>query len=223
MNHKKTVLPVRSLAAVGVLLSLMACQSAYYGAAEKFGVHKRDILVDRVESSRDAQDKARETFQSALDPLMELIDYDGGDLEQIYRDTERNYNRAESAAKTVRDRVRAVENVAEALFEEWEKEIKEYTSESLKASSQSKLHETRERYALTVEAMRMSRDRMNPVLSSLKDNVLYLKHNLNPRAVSSVRVEFENIERDVRALIEEMQRSIDSSDSFIQSMRKDAA
>ncbi|MDO8863136.1 DUF2959 domain-containing protein [Haliea sp. E1-2-M8] len=210
---------MRSLIAFGLVLSLAACQSAYYGAAEKFGIHKRDILVDRVEDSRDAQGEAQETFQSALEQLNALIEYDGGDLEKIYNETDRNYTRAESAAENVRERVKAVEDVAEALFDEWEAEIEEYGSASLKASSQRKLSDTRERYAVTIEAMRASTRKMDPVLTSLKDNVLYLKHNLNARAVSAIRVEFETIERDIRALIDDMQRSIASSQAFIESMR----
>lgn len=210
---------MRSIIALGLVLSLAACQSAYYGAAEKFGIHKRDILVDRVEDSRDAQGEAQESFQTALEQLTALIDYDGGDLEKIYKQTESNYSRSEAAAKNVRERVTAVENVADALFEEWEAEIEEYSSASLKASSQRKLHETRERYARTIEAMRESTRKMDPVLTSLKDNVLYLKHNLNARAVSAIRVEFETIERDIRVLIADMQRSIASSEEFIRSMQ----
>jgi hypothetical protein len=55
-----------------VLLFLVACQSAYYGAAEKVGYPKRDILVDRVEQSRDAQQVAEVQFQSALEQLSGL-------------------------------------------------------------------------------------------------------------------------------------------------------
>ncbi len=210
---------MRSLLAFGLVLSLAACQSALYSAAEKIGFHKRDILVNRVELSRDAQGDAQETFQSALEQLSALIDYDGGDLEKIYKETERNYTRAESAAENVRDRVKAVEDVAQALFEEWEDEIDEYGSASLKASSQRQLDATRERYAETIETMRGSTRRMDPVLASLNDNVLYLKHNLNARAVSAIRVEFETIERDIRVLLEDMQRSIASSQAFIDSMQ----
>jgi SMC interacting uncharacterized protein involved in chromosome segregation len=202
-----------------LLLSLAACQSAYYGTAEKFGIHKRDILADRGEASRDAQSEARETFQSALEQLSALIDYDGGDLEKIYNRTNSSYERSEAAAEDVRERIAAVENVADALFREWEKEIEEYSNASLKASSQRKLYETRERYADMLQTMQAASRRMDPVLVSLKDNVLYLKHNLNARAVSAVRVEFESVERDIRRLIEDMERSIASSDSFIESMR----
>lgn len=210
---------MRSIFVLSLFLTLAACQSAYYGAAEKFGVHKRDILVDRVEASRDAQGEARETFQTALDQLTTLIDYDGGDLEKNYKETAATYKRAKSAAKTVRERVAAVENVADALFEEWEAEIEDYSSASLKASSQRRLYETRERYARTLEAMQTATRKMEPVLTSLSDNVLYLKHNLNARAVSAVRVEFESIERDIRVLIEDMRRSIASSEEFIKRMQ----
>ncbi|MFN2329129.1 MAG: DUF2959 family protein [Chromatocurvus sp.] len=220
MPEKKDI-AMRSIIALSLVLTLAACQSAYYGAAEKFGIHKRDILVDRVEDSRDAQGEAQETFQTALEQLTALIEYDGGSLEKIYKDTESNYSRSEAAAKQVRERVTSVENVADALFEEWEKEIEEYSSASLKASSQRKLHETRERYAGMIETMRTSTRKMDPVLSSLKDNVLYLKHNLNARAVSEIRVEFVSIEQDIRALIADMQRSIASSEDFIKSMQSE--
>ena len=43
-----------------VLFSTNACQKAYYSTMEKFGVHKRDIMVDRVGEARDSQEEAKE-------------------------------------------------------------------------------------------------------------------------------------------------------------------
>ena len=60
---------------------------------------------------------------------------------------------------------------------------------------------------------------MQPVLVALKDNVLYLKHNLNARAVAALKVEFGRIEKDITALVAEMRRSIASSNQFIESMQ----
>ena len=37
---------------------LAACSGTYYKAMEGLGIEKRDILVDRVEDARDAQDDA---------------------------------------------------------------------------------------------------------------------------------------------------------------------
>jgi multidrug efflux pump subunit AcrB len=210
---------MRKLLLIATACLIVGCQSAYYGAAEKVGYHKRDILVDRVEDSRDAQQEAQEQFQSALEELSQLTNFDGGDLEDMYKRVESEYEDSEEAAEEVRERIDGVENVAGALFREWEGEIEQYSSAKLKSDSQAKLRETRQRYDQMITALRKSEAKMDPVLAALKDNVLYLKHNLNAQAVSSLKVEFQDIESDIQALIVEMQKAIASSDEFIASMQ----
>jgi hypothetical protein len=48
---KETPMKVRLLLLPAILLGLCGCSSMYYGAMEKLGVHKRDIMVDRVKLS----------------------------------------------------------------------------------------------------------------------------------------------------------------------------
>ncbi|MEJ2531425.1 MAG: DUF2959 domain-containing protein [Halioglobus sp.] len=210
---------LRTAALLLLIPVLAACQSAYYEAAEKVGYHKRDILVDRVEDSRDAQLDAEEQFQSALEQLSALTNFDGGDLEKMYNKVADEYEDADEAAAEVRERIDGVEDVAEALFEEWETEIGQYSSAKLKADSQAKLRETKARYDGMITAMRRSEAKMDPVLAALHDNVLYLKHNLNARAVASLKVELGDIEQDIEALIQEMRKSIDASNAFIDTLQ----
>ncbi|MFT4615597.1 MAG: hypothetical protein ACI9NT_002754 [Bacteroidia bacterium] len=210
---------MRVLIMFSAALLLVGCQSAYYGAAESFGYHKRDILVDRVEESRDAQQEAEEQFQSALEQLFELTDFDGGDLEHMYEAMAEEYEDSVAAADTVSERIDAVDHVAKSLFREWETEIDEYSSARLKADSQAKLRDTSKRYDGMITVLRRSEEKMEPVLSALKDNVMYLKHNLNARAIASLKVEFGEIEDDIAALIVEMRKAIASSDAFIESMQ----
>ena len=66
------------------LVLLAGCQSAYYSAMEKVGVHKRDIMLDRVEDAQTSQEDAQVQFKSALEQLTQLISYDGGDLATQY-------------------------------------------------------------------------------------------------------------------------------------------
>ncbi len=200
-------------------ITLLGCQSAYYSAAEKVGIHKRDILVDRVEESRDAQKGAEEQFQSALEQFSVLVNFDGGDLEDVYEDLRDEYDDSVDAAEEVRERIDSVENVAKALFDEWAVEIDEYSSKRLKSESQRQLRVTRKRYDSMIKTMRRADSRMAPVLVALKDNVLFLKHNLNARALSSLKTEFQSIQSNVELLITEMRRAIASSDEFITSMK----
>ena len=63
-----------------LLLIVTGCQSAYYATMEKFGVHKREILVDRVEETKESQEESQKEFQSALERLTTLINFNGGEL-----------------------------------------------------------------------------------------------------------------------------------------------
>jgi hypothetical protein len=210
---------MRAILVIPLVLLIAACQSAYYEAAEQVGYHKRDILVDRVESSRDAQQDAEEQFQDALEQLSELTDFDGGDLEDIYEEVADEYESSLEAAEEVTEQINAVEHVAKSLFAEWEDEINQYSNARLKSESQAKFRETRSRYNGMMTAMRKSEAKMDPVLRAMNDNVLYLKHNLNAKAVASLQVEFSRIEQDIEVLIVEMRKSIASSDAFIASMK----
>lgn len=201
------------------LLSLTACQSAYYSAWEKLGVEKRDILVDRVEDARDSQTDAQEQFASALEEFTTLINFDGGELESVYDALNSQYLESEAAAKDVSTRIDKVESVAEALFSEWESELELYTNAKLKRDSQSKLRETQTKYKSMLRAMRKVESSMPPVLSALQNNVLYLKHNLNASAIGALQGEFAVIKSDVNNLIKEMNSAIEQSDTFIAAMK----
>jgi hypothetical protein len=114
-----------------------------------------------------------------------------------------------------------VENVAEALFDEWETEIEQYSSESLKRSSTQQLNDTRKDYNQLINAMKRAEKKIDPVLSAFRDQVLFLKHNLNARAISSLKSELVAVESDVASLIREMEKSIGEADAFIKSMVKE--
>jgi len=200
------------------LLTLVGCQSAYYGAMEKIGIHKRDILVDRVEDARDAQNNVQEKFSSALEELSSLINYQGGELETIYNNLNDQYIASKEAKELVGLRIEKVESVSQALFDEWESEIDLYTNATFKRKSQQQLRSTKLSYGRMLRTMRTSEKKMEPVLASLNDNVLYLKHNLNANAVNAIEVEFKQLQQEIAVLIKDVNSSIAESDKFIKQL-----
>ncbi|MEE4298242.1 MAG: DUF2959 domain-containing protein [Pseudomonadales bacterium] len=213
---------VRSALLLCCVVLLAACESAYYDAMEQFGIPKREILVDRVEAARDSQEEAKEQFASALEQFASVVEYDGGDLEEVYSRLNREFERSEDRAEDVRERIEAVESVSEALFDEWAEEIGEYSSDSLRRSSERQLRDTRRRYDGLVASMWRAEGRIAPVLDAFRDQVLYLKHNLNARAIAALQSELSNIEGDVALLLREMEQAIAESDAFISEMRAGA-
>ncbi len=218
MKRIRSALKVILLAWTLPLLS--ACQSTYYSAMEQVGVHKRDILVDRVDNAKESQQEAQEQFKSALDQYRAVVSFNGGELEELYDRLNAEYEDSEAAAEDVRERIEKVEDVAEALFAEWEEELNLYTSTSLRRQSERQLNETRSRYKSLIRAMKRAEARMQPVLSALQDNVLFLKHNLNARAIGALKGELDGIRQDVDLMIKEMTTAIQESDRFIADMKQ---
>jgi hypothetical protein len=197
---------------------LASCSTAYYRALETVGIEKRDILADRVEDARDAQSDAKEQFTSALDRYRSVVNVDGGDLEDIYDRLNSELERSQARAMEVEERVGAVESVADDLFDEWEAEIGEYSDAQLRRRSQQLLTATRTDYRRLMAAMQRAEAAMEPVLTLFNDQVLFLRHNLNARAIGSLEAELDNIERATASLIEEMERSIAEASRFIEAL-----
>lgn len=203
--------------------SLVGCQRAYYAAMEKLGYHKRDLLVGRVQDARDAQENAKEQFQSALDQFRQVVHVEGGALADKYEALSAELERSEASAENVRQRIDAVEDVSEALFREWDGELDQYTNDKLRRASARQLAATRERYTPLMRSMRRAEAKIEPVLSAFRDQVLFLKHNLNAQAVASLQGELASIETDIDALIEEMESAIAEADAFIKAIGPSAA
>jgi len=201
-------------------LFLTGCESTIYYTLEKVGIHKRDILIDRIEDTQEAQQEGQEQFQSALEQFRSVVSFDGGELEKMYNRFNDEYEDCEDAADNISEHINSVQSVAEALFEEWEEELNQYQNANLRIKSQQQLRDTQARYRSILNSMRQSERAIRPVLAILHDNVLYLKHNLNARAVGALKGELANIDREITQLSKSMQRSIEESQKFIDSLDK---
>ncbi len=204
---------------LGGAVLLCSCQKTYYKTMEVFGKQKKDLLVSKVTSARDAQMEAKEQFETALDEFRGVVGYKGTMLDEKYKEIKSQYDKCESRTRTVESRIDDVKRVGKDLFREWEDELDQYSSPALRSSSERKMAETQQRYDKLIGAMEHARNKIYPVLTSFKDQVLFLKHNLNAQAVSSLDRELDVIEKEITILINEMNRSMAEADSFIRQMQ----
>jgi hypothetical protein len=199
-------------------LFLAGCSGIYYDAMEKVGIPKRKILVDRVEAARGAQQDAKEQFASALEQFLAVTRVPATELQATYEKLNSEFKRSESRAKEVRERIAAIDSVAQALFKEWNQELAEYTNASLRAQSKRQLAATQDRYADLMRVMEQAAARMAPVLDAFRDQVLFLKHNLNAQAISALGGTTRDLQKDISRLIADMEKSIKEADAFIAAM-----
>lgn len=215
------MVPLRwfSFLLLGGALFFSGCSNVYYGAMEKVGIPKRKILVDRVGAAREAQQDAKVQFSSALAQFLAVTRVPSTELQVTYEKLDGEFKRSEARAKEVRERIAAIDDVAQALFGEWKDELSQYKSASLRGQSERQLNATKQRYAALMRVMDQAAAGMNPVIDAFRDQVLFLKHNLNAQAVSALGGSTRELQQDITRLVADMEKSIREADAFIASMQ----
>jgi hypothetical protein len=208
-----------SLPLLACALFLSGCSSVYYDAMEKVGIPKRKILVDRVGDAREAQQEAKAQFASALAEFLAVTRVPATELQATYEKLDAEFKRSETRAKEVRDRIAAIDSVAQALFSEWDDELAQYKSRALRAQSERQFAATKQRYATLMRVMDQAAAGMDPVLGAFRDQVLFLKHNLNAQAVAALGGTTRELQQDISRLVADMEKSIREADSFIAAMQ----
>ncbi len=185
-----------------------------YSAYEMVGIEKRDLFKKDVKKVQSSQEDAGKAFEDALERLQKIYAVDGGKLEGSYRSLQSSYEDAQEEVQAVHERVKTLETTAEDLFKEWKAEIAEISSTDLKNKSNATLRQTQQRYGEFHASLKKSQARMDPVLGKLKDHVLYLKHNLNAKAITGLKIESGKIQNDIESLVKEMNKSISQAEDF---------
>jgi len=199
-------------------IALAACDSIYYKTMKKFGWEKRDILVKKVVEARGAQADAQKEIKTTLERFKEIVDVDGGSLEDKYNKLNDALQRSEERAKKVDDRIKAVRDVSSDLFKEWQNELGKYSDRRMRQESERELRATKARTETLIQAMARAQQRVEPVLKPLRDRVLFLKHNLNARAMGALSKELDSVTTEVDALIADLRKSVAEADAFLAEM-----
>ncbi|MGJ0489379.1 DUF2959 domain-containing protein [Methylobacter sp.] len=193
-------------------------RNVYYSARESIGDHKRTIVVSQVEQACVSLQDTRDEFEDALERFKSLVNVSETTLDHKYNLLNRQYQFCRAKSEAVSDRIRAIEDVSEALFIEWERELDEYTNRSLRNLSKQQLKAARQNYTRLIKSMRRAEAKIQPVLLAFKDQVLYLKHNLNAQAIAALRHEFIEIGIDISQLIYAMEQTIAEANQFVSTL-----
>ena len=73
------------------------------------------------------------------------------------------------------------------MFRGWETEIGSMKNAQFRTQSRTMLRDTRTRYTALIGKMKQSEAKMGPVLMVSPDQVLFLKRNLNAKAIRSLK------------------------------------
>lgn len=187
---------------------------------DTFYQESRDVLITRVEAASESQQETAKEFRSALEEFKSVTNFSGGDLEAKFNKLNAAYEGSEDAANNVSSRVDRVVDATNKLLKEWREELNEYHDPVFKKRATGQFDQTRLQAEKLIAAMRKAEEKTTPVLAAFRDQVLFLKHNLNMQAISSLELESASIEQDVSELIRDMETSISEAEEFVKELSK---
>ena len=191
----------------------------YYLSRESFlGHHKRDIVVIHVDHACNSLKGTRDQFEDALEQFKNIVNVEETSLEHRYKLLKRQFEFCKSKTDEVSSQITIIEEVSESLFKEWEEELSQYSNRALRTKSRQQLKESKKQYSRLIKTMRKAESRIHPVLSAFKDQVLFLKHNLNAQAIAALQHEFVGIGIDISQLIEVMETTINEASQFVSTL-----
>ena len=174
--------------------------------------------MSRVESARDAQQDARQEIVSALEQFSKTVNFKGGELEAKYKRLDGKLKDSEEAAAKAKSRIAEVQDLSDALFREWRQELGQYSNADLRRRSELQLTATQARYTQMLGAMKQAESRMEPALRPLRDQVLFIKHNLNARAVGALKGEVAHVDAEVSRLVADINRAVAQADRSVKTL-----
>ena len=207
-----------SLSVIVFALVLSGCHSTYYKAMSTLGKEKRDILVSRIKDAKKDQDQTKQKLQTTMESFQALTGFKGGSLEKSYKRLNSDYESAASQADKLHDKIQSIDQVSNDLFKEWQGEINAMDNGKLKSQDSVMLRNAKVRQATYMRAMHQTEDQIAPVLKTFHDQVLFLKHNLNARAIGSLKNTSAGLQSDVAGLVQSIDASSQEADKLISSL-----
>lgn len=187
---------------------------------ETLGYAKRDLLVERIQNTRDAQIDAKREFRTTADYLARVASTSNDQLEGEYYELKRQIRRSEQRARRMSDGIDSVDAVAQALFDDWKAETGQYKSSRLKEAAAAKKVAMERQYSQLARSMQRAESATTPVLLSFRDQLLFLENNLNSRAVISIKEELPDLQRDLDSMVAEVDRSINQATDFMSALKE---
>ena len=200
-------------------IAVCGCNSLYFASMEKLGYAKRDLMVSRIKDANETQKETKKQFENALEEFRSVVAVNGGDLDKTYHRLKTQLDRSEAKASEMKERVQRVEDVSEALFREWKKELSEYQNADLRRRSSAKRERSMEHYDKMIDVMHSAVAKLDPALQPLRDNVLFLKHNLNAAAIGSLDRETATVQENIDDLVRSLDRSISEAQAFVETIK----
>lgn len=197
------------------LIILSSCSSVYYNFWETFGKEKRDLLKSKMISADSSHSEVNEELKDSLARIRSEYKFKEGNLEKTYDSLSEDYEDISEKSDLLSNNINKAEDIANDLFAEWNEEALSLNKRNYRNDSLAKLKRTKSSFRDTLSSMRIVEKKMKRLLMQYKDQVTYIKHNLNAKIIGNLQLEMGSISSEMEKLITQINESKSKTKKFI--------
>ena len=199
---------------LGALIGAPACQNTSKGSV---GLKRVDDLVSRIEAVHVEVELSRASMHQALDALKVIAvpDYQGDIMLAFARYVEA-VEESEKQAKALRSAVVPMRRAAEPFFAQWENNMDDFASPTMRERSRDRQLAARARYDSIVESLEPVQTTYDVFNLTLRDIALFLEHDFNAGSILGITGEVRSLENMADELDGRMDTCLDAARAYVQ-------
>lgn len=193
----------------GLLTIALACSLAGITTVSAQGtksVKAREAVVSTGEEAKQALTDSMEQWGKILDGYNGIMDGSAKNTEKSYKTLLSDLKAVEGKGSAATKSLQKMDKQAQSFFKDWEKELEQFSSDSMKEKSMGMLEKDQAKYADFVDRMTQAGEIFSPVAQELNDQVLFLGRNLSPDGIELMQDEAAKMNQ----MVEEAMAQVES-------------
>ena len=199
---------------------LSSCRSSGYSSSLNLsGSENREQLAQSVRRTVESQIETKNEFVDAFHRLealgTPLPPEAETDVEELYVALQDQVDRCVRSFNETKREIETLEREGAELFQGWNAELEQFTSQGLRARSEARMNDARRRLEALLGRLWNGQDQMEGLLLSFHDYVLFFNHNLSAPSLATLEGENEALEEAVQSLETLLDGTLQDGQSFV--------
>ena len=196
-----------NLIRTGIALVVGVC--LVLGGTSIFAQSKTAKEAENLKKSADA---AEMSIADVVDHVKGMLEsYNsivGGTAKNVQSEYKKLANDLKATDKKIQSASKGMDSLdkqANKLFVQWEKELAEYSSDSMKQKSTDRLEAAKKRYESLGQTLSEASKAFEPLMQNLNDQILFLGRDLSKEAIADLEDEAAELNRQAEDVINTVQ------------------
>lgn len=210
----------RACIVVGLLLLVLpGIAHAQIFGSDPESLKRTDKLIEGAENLIKEAVKARNEIEKTLTSYNALFAGDVQDVRKAYKDVEKGLESTEKQRDEVKKRVDSMKVEADAYFASWNESLQQIGSDNLRKRSEDRMNETKSHFNGVLAAVADARGAYEPFAANLKDQWVYLGHDLNADGIASLKPDADELNSKARNLFKSIDDGMKKADEYVESLK----